>query len=390
MPLSDPSSSTTTAPLVEPDGAIGILGGGQLGRMLASAGARLGLKTRIFAPEARCPAADTATAHSVASYTDEEALAEFAKSVDVVTYEFENVPVETVDALAAFGARVAPGVRSLAVAQDRLREKEFAQSIGARTAPYHAVDDLDSLDEGLKKIGPPAILKTRRLGYDGKGQTVIVAYDGDLSQTWEKAQAHAWQALGARPSILEGFIPFEREISVIGARGADGEIALYDAAENIHRDGILKTSAVPASVNSAALEKACAIAKKMLEELDYVGVMGVEFFVVEDGDVLVNEIAPRVHNSGHWTLDACAVSQFEQHIRAVAGWPLGDPARHSDAVMENLIGEEIGDWRRWACKRQTCIHLYGKREARPDRKMGHVTRLYPRSEGRPTLVGFSQ
>ncbi|MEE2691831.1 MAG: 5-(carboxyamino)imidazole ribonucleotide synthase [Pseudomonadota bacterium] len=362
-----------------PNSVIGVLGGGQLGRMLALAAARLGLRTHVFAPEEFCPAADAVSRRTIASYTDEKALAAFAQAVDVVTYEFENVPAETVTLLESFGARVAPGAKALAVAQDRLVEKDFVNSIGARTAPYFAVDDIASLEEGLKKIGRPAILKTRRLGYDGKGQTTIGEDATDLGLTWEEAKKKAWAEIGAQPSILEGFIDFACEVSVIGARARNGDIALYDPPQNKHRGGILRTSTVPASVRPETVAEAQGIAALMLEKLDYVGVMGVEFFALENGSLLVNEFAPRVHNSGHWTLDACACSQFEQHVRAVAGWPLGDPARHSDAVMENLIGDEAEGWRDLAKMPQLAVHLYGKGEPRPGRKMGHVTQVKRRA-----------
>ncbi|MEO1242028.1 MAG: 5-(carboxyamino)imidazole ribonucleotide synthase [Pseudomonadota bacterium] len=365
--------------IVEPGGVIGVMGGGQLGRMLSIAAANLGLKTHIYCPEEGCPARDVSFAQTVASYTDKTALAAFAAKVDVVTYEFENVPAEAVEFLTLKGATVRPGAVALEKAQDRLVEKEFVNAIGAATAPFHAVDDLSSLEAGLKKIGRPAILKTRRLGYDGKGQTTIRDEDTDLPGAFEKASEYAWAEVGAAPSILEGFIPFEREISIIGARGADGEIQLYDPPENAHRNGILKSSTVPAQISGETAARARAVTTTMLETLGYVGVIGVEFFVLKDGDVLVNEFAPRVHNSGHWTSNACAVSQFEQHIRAVAGWPLGDPARHSNAVMENLIGEEANAWRELAQSPQTGVHLYGKNEARPGRKMGHVTRIAPKS-----------
>jgi len=361
--------------IVEPGGVIGILGGGQLGRMLAIAAAQLGLKTHIFCPDESCPAGDVAAASTKASYTDEAALAEFAAAVDVVTYEFENVPAETVSFLIAAGAHVHPGAKALEKAQDRLHEKEFINEIGVTTAAFHGVGDLASLEEGLRKVGRPAILKTRRLGYDGKGQTTLTDEDLDLPGAYEKAIEFAWSEVGAAPSILEGFVPFEREISIIGARGADGAIKLFDPVENVHRGGILKTSTVLAAITNATSEKAARIASHILSELDYVGVIGVEFFVLRNGDLIVNEFAPRVHNSGHWTSDACAVSQFEQHIRAVAGWPLGDPARHSDAVMENLIGNEAAAWRALAAEPSACLYLYGKCEARPGRKMGHVTRI---------------
>ncbi len=361
--------------IVEPGGVIGVLGGGQLGRMLAMAAAQLGLKTHSYCPDTPCPAEDVSAVFTHASYTDEPALAAFAASVDVITYEFENVPAETVAFLTSIGATVRPGAKALEKAQDRLFEKDFINALGAATADYHAVDDLASLEEGLNRIGRPAILKTRRLGYDGKGQTTLTDKDEDLPEAFQKAIAFAWDEIGAAPSILEAFVPFEREISIIGARSAGGEVQLYDPAENVHRSGILKTSSAPARVTPETARKARSVTSAILAALDYVGVIGVEFFVLKNGDVVINEFAPRVHNSGHWTTDACAVSQFEQHIRAVAGWPLGDPARHSDAVMENLIGDEVNAWRELASAPDACIHLYGKRQARAGRKMGHVTRL---------------
>lgn len=370
-----PSGERDSRLPVPPNGVIGVLGGGQLGRMLAMAAARLGLRTHILAPDDPCPAADVVARRTIASYTDEAALAAFAREVDVVTYEFENVPAETVTILERLGARVAPGAKALAIAQDRLAEKEFVNAIGARTAPFYAIDDLASLESGLKAIGRPAILKTRRFGYDGKGQTTIGDESEDLGLTWQEANRKAWDEIGARPSILESFIDFDCEISVIGARARDGDIALYDPPQNRHRGGILRTSIAPAPVSAETVAEAQRIAALMLERLDYVGVIGVEFFVLANGALLVNEFAPRVHNSGHWTLDACAVSQFEQHIRAVAGWPLGDPARHSDAVMENLIGEEANDWPDLAKMPQLAVHLYGKGDPRPGRKMGHVTQI---------------
>lgn len=363
--------------IVEPNGAIGILGGGQLGRMLATAAARLGLRTHVYCPEERSPAFDVAAAKTCAAYKDERALAAFAETVDIITFEFENVPAETVAFLTSNGAVVRPGAKALETSQDRLFEKDFVNAIGAKTADYHPIDDLQSLKAGLDKVGRPAILKTRRLGYDGKGQTRITGDDADLSAAYDKAIEFAWAEVGAAPSILEAFVPFEREISVIGARGSDGDIRLYDPAENVHASGILKSSSAPAAISQETAEKARSVTRKMLEELDYVGVIGVEFFVLPGGDVVINEYAPRVHNSGHWTLDACAVSQFEQHIRAVAGWPLAAPSRHSNAVMENLIGDEVKNWRALAAEPNSCVHLYGKREARPGRKMGHVTRITP-------------
>jgi 5-(carboxyamino)imidazole ribonucleotide synthase len=348
-----------------PGSRVGILGGGQLGRMLAMAAARMGMHTHVFEPADAPCAAQVANAWTQAGYDDAGALAAFARSVDVVTYEFENVPLAAVDAVAPH-APVRPGRRALEVAQDRVAEKDFLTGIGLGTAPYAAVDDEVSLDAGLARLGAPAILKTRRLGYDGKGQ-VRIADAGEA--------AAAWTAVGRVPSVLEGFVSFEREISVIAARGMDGTVAAFDPGENVHRDGILHRTTVPAQVASARAQDAVLVAGRILNALDYVGVIGVELFVTPAG-LLVNEIAPRVHNSGHWTEAACLVDQFEQHVRAVCGWPLGDGQRHSDAVMENLLGDdvfrgpEIGD---------AHLHLYGKPEARPGRKMGHFTRIAPKS-----------
>lgn len=363
---------------IGPGGVIGILGGGQLGRMLSLASARLGIDTHIYCPDAESPASAVAARTSIGSFTDALALEQFGRSVDAVTFEFENVPAETVEILTRAGVSVAPGAKALAVAQDRLIEKQFAQSLGAQTAPFEAVDSPGELAAALKRLGAPAILKTRRLGYDGKGQTLIRAAGGDAEATWLEATEKAWAEIGARPSILEGFVDFDFELSVIGARSASGEVALYDPPRNEHQNGILRRSVVPSGASENTIAAAAEITRKMLEALDYVGIMGVEFFVLKGGAVAVNEFAPRVHNSGHWTADACAVSQFEQHIRAVAGWPLGSTARHSNAVMENLIGDEAARWEPLAREAQTCVHLYGKRDAAPGRKMGHVTRLHRR------------
>lgn len=370
-------------PQVAPGGTIGILGGGQLGRMLASAAAKLGLKTHIFAPETNAPAAHAAAAHTAAPFDDTAALETFARTVDVVTLEFENVPVAALEVLIAAGAHVAPGPRALAVAQDRLVEKTFMNANGAATAPFAPVDDLASLGVALEEIGAPAILKTRRFGYDGKGQTVIRSPSSEtLSDTWEQAKAHAWKEIGARPSILEGFIPFACEISVVAARGWDGAVAMFDPARNEHENGILRRSTVPSGVSDETIARAHEIVARVLQALDYVGVLGVEFFVLKDGGLMVNEFAPRVHNSGHWTHEACHASQFEQHIRAVCGWPLGNPARHSDAVMENLLGADAHRWREIAADAGASLTLYGKGEARTGRKMGHVTRISPLTESR--------
>ena len=358
-----------------PNSVIGLLGGGQLGRLLANAASGLGLRTHIYAPEANCPAKDVAFAQTMADYDDAAALSAFARSVDVITYEFENVPAQTVEILKTAGAEVAPGGKALAVAQDRLVEKQFIETIGAKTAPYYPVDDLTSLQKGLDQVGRPAILKTRRLGYDGKGQTTLRANTDDLGETWETAKEKAWREIGARPAILEAMIDFTCEISIIGARGRNGEIVLFEPSENYHEGGILRRSTAPANISAETAAKAAAITSTLLKALDYVGVVGVEFFVLKDGDVLVNEFAPRVHNSGHWTADACVTSQFEQHIRAIAGWPLGDPKRLVPCVMENLIGAEADDWANHAREAGARLYLYGKDKTLPGRKMGHITRL---------------
>ena len=361
------SLSVTDAPL-PPNSTIGILGGGQLGRMLAMAAARLGLKCHIYEPAANPPAGDVAAVVTTASYDDQAALARFADAVDVVTFEFENVPAQAAATLLAH-APVRPNPKALEISQDRVSEKEFMASLGIPVAPWRAVGNLKELKAALAEIGAPSILKTRRLGYDGKGQVRI--------KDACKADA-AWDEIGAAPSVLEGFVAFQREISVIGARGLGGEVVCFDPGENVHRDGILHTTTVPAQISGAVRMDAVLMAGRILNALDYVGVMGVEMFQAPDGKLLVNEIAPRVHNSGHWTIEACVIDQFQQHIRAVAGWPLGDGSRHSDAVMTNLIGEDAADWQRLAGE-GAGLHLYGKAEIRAGRKMGHVTRIAPRS-----------
>lgn len=342
---------------------IGILGGGQLGRMLSVAASRLGLKTHIYEPGANPPAADVAHACTTASYDDEAALRAFAEAVDVITYEFENIPTSALDLLEPLKP-IRPGRRALAVSQDRLVEKAFLSEQGLGTAPFAAVDDEVDLAEAIAEIGTPAILKTRRFGYDGKGQARILAP--------ENAEAALADMAGA-PAILEGFVEFTHEVSVIGARGLDGSVACFDPGENIHRDGILHSTTVPATLSPAQRSDAVLIAAKILNALDYVGVMGVELFVTPKG-LLVNEIAPRVHNSGHWTQNGCLIDQFEQHIRAVAGWPLGDGSRHANVMMENLIGADVARVGELAGT-NTAIHLYGKAEVKPGRKMGHINRI---------------
>lgn len=347
-------------------GRLGILGGGQLGRMLAMAAARLGIDVHIYAPETNSPAARVAAAFTCAGYDDTAALTAFAADVDVVTTEFENVPAGTCEFLAQ-SVPVRPHAHALEIAQDRVAEKSFLNEQGIGTAPWRAVNDASDLDAAFAALGVPAILKTRRLGYDGKGQArIMTATDA----------ATAYEAMQGAPTILEGFVAFEREISVIVARGIDGITACYDPGENDHEDGILRRTTVPASISAEICERALGISRTIVTSLDYVGVMGVEMFVTPDGAILVNEVAPRVHNTGHWTLEGCAISQFEQHVRAVCGWPLGSPTRHSDAVMTNLLGAEADDWQALAQQNQA-LHLYGKGESRPGRKMGHVTELSP-------------
>lgn len=360
------SSNRRTVSPVPPGGVIGILGGGQLGRMLALAAARLGLKTHIYSDAPDAPAFDVAAAHTHASYTDKTALAGFARAVDIITFEFENIPSETLEFLAREKPAL-PDARVLAATQDRLAEKDFVSGLGIGTTRYARADTRDETSCALRAVGAPAIIKTRRLGYDGKGQARITKTD-DIDA--------ALKAIRYAPAILEKLVDFEFECSVIGARGIAGSFAAYDPPENTHGDHILRRSEVPSRLTSAQSGEAKAIARKIADALDYVGVLAVEFFVTKDGALLVNEIAPRVHNSGHWTLEACIVSQFEQHIRAVAGWPLGDPSRHSDAVMINLIGAEAEDWKALAAA-PGALHLYGKKEIRAGRKMGHVTRLSP-------------
>ena len=344
-----------------PQGAnIGILGGGQLGRMLAVAASRLGLKAHIFEPGANPPAGQVADQVTTASYEDEAALRRFAQSVDVITYEFENIPTSALDILEQIRP-IHPGRLALAISQDRLSEKEFLTGLGLKVAPYANVTSAAEAEAAAQSIGTPSILKTRRMGYDGKGQ-VRLKNVSDMEQ--------AWQAMQGAPSVLEGFINFSHEVSVIAARTSDGQVACYDPGENVHREGILHSTTVPASLSAAQRMDAVLLAGQILNALDYVGVMGVELFVTADG-LIVNEIAPRVHNSGHWTQNGCDICQFEQHIRAVAGWPLGDGGRHSDMRMENLIGADM-DRVPELRKTNAALHLYGKSEVKPGRKMGHV------------------
>lgn len=352
-----------TKPLA-PGATIGILGGGQLGRMLSVAASRLGFKCHIYEPGANPPAGDVAAQVTTASYEDDAALRAFADAVDVITYEFENIPTSALDLLESLRP-IRPGREALRVSQDRVVEKEFLSGLGLKTAPFAAVDSRADLDEAMQTAGVPGILKTRRFGYDGKGQARIMKA--------EQADA-AFADMAGAPAILEGFIDFSHEVSVIAARSVGGQVACYDPGENVHRDGILHTTTLPARLNPVQRMDAVLLAGQILNALDYVGVMGVELFVTPNG-LIVNEIAPRVHNSGHWTQDGCCVDQFEQHIRAVAGWPLGDGSRHSDIEMLNLIGDDMDRVPELANDPNVALHLYGKTDVKPGRKMGHANRV---------------
>ena len=352
-----------------PGQTIGILGGGQLGRMLAMSAARLGMRTHVFEPGALPPAGEVAGMTTTAEYCDREALADFAGGVDVVTYEFENVPAEALDLIEA-RVPIRPNRRALAVSQDRLREKRFLNGIGLATAPFHPVDSASPnaasiLMRAMEAVGLPAILKTRQLGYDGKGQVRVETAD---------CCTDALASMAGAAAILEGFVAFEREISVIAARGVNGRIAFFEPGENVHKDGILHMTSVPARIDRGTRERAFEIAAAILDALDYCGVIGVELFDTEVG-LVVNEFAPRVHNSGHWTEAGAVIDQFEQHVRAVAGWPIADPIRHSDVEMTNLIGQDLADVPAIAREVGARLHLYGKTETRAGRKMGHVTRV---------------
>ena len=356
--------------MVRPGGTLGILGGGQLGRMLAIAAAQLGLKAHVYAPDRDSPAFDVAAAHTLAPYADEDSLLRFAGSVDAVTYEFENIPSAAAALLSAH-ATLRPNSRALATTQDRLEEKTFVAGLGIPTAPFAEVSSEEDLARALAAIGRPAMLKTRRFGYDGKGQVVLRE---------ESDPAQAWAQVGRAPCILEGFVAFEQEVSVVAARSAEGAFAAYDLCANTHRDQILDVTRVPADVAPSTARAGLQIAEAIAHALDYVGVLTVELFLVRRDGVerlVVNEIAPRVHNSGHWTIEGALTSQFEQHVRAVCGWPLGATTRIGAVEMRNLIGEDVADWHSILAEPGAHLHLYGKAEARPGRKMGHVTRILP-------------
>jgi 5-(carboxyamino)imidazole ribonucleotide synthase len=353
---------------------IGILGSGQLGKMLAQAASRLGFVAHVYGDDWG-PAFDVCAVHAIGRYTNLARLDEFARGVDVVTYEFENVPVEAAEHLAK-QVPVRPGAQALAVAQDRIVEKEFISKLGVPVAPYLVLDGEARVADavsGFAGWGKAGILKTARLGYDGKGQ-VPIAVGGDI--------VGAFENLKGVPCVLEQRVDFACEISVIAVRGLDGKLACYDCPRNEHGAGILRRSTVPSGVPASVEAEARKIAGRIADALDYVGVLGVELFYLGPGasvPLMVNEIAPRVHNSGHWTMDACAVDQFESHIRAIAGWPLGTTSRHSDAAMVNLIGHDVDRWKEIAAEPNACLHLYGKREARDGRKMGHVNHVAPRT-----------
>ncbi|MCC1482592.1 5-(carboxyamino)imidazole ribonucleotide synthase [Roseibaca sp. Y0-43] len=351
-----------------PQGAtIGILGGGQLGRMLSAAASRLGYRCHVYDPGANPPAGDVCAQVTTAPWEDVAALNAFAASVDVITFEFENIPTATLDLLEATRP-IRPNRRALAVSQDRLTEKQFLRDLGLMTAPFAPVSDAESMAAAVAQIGAPAILKTRRMGYDGKGQARIMApADADAALA-EMAGADA---------ILEGFVDFSHEVSVIASRGLDGRVAAYDPGENLHEGGILRRTTVPARLTGSQRADAVLLAGRILNALDYVGVMGVELFVTQQG-LIVNEIAPRVHNSGHWTQNGCTVDQFEQHIRAITGLPLGDGHRYADVVMENLIGDDMDRVPDLLTERDVALHLYGKPERRAGRKMGHANRIVSR------------
>jgi len=348
---------------------IGIIGGGQLGRMLAQSAAQLGAKTIILCPDYAPPAAQVANEHIQADYGNVEALMEFASRVDMATYEFENLPV---DALAQLNKQVDifPNIHALEIAQDRLAEKDFLNQTGIETAPYEAVDSYEDLQKAVQNISLPAVLKTRRFGYDGKGQ-MMMRQEDDV--------AMAWEALRSAPGglILEGLVDFEREVSVIAARGQDGQVKCYDPVWNTHENHILSWSRVPSGLNDSSAGKAVAQAERLITALDYVGTLTIEFFALADGTLKANEIAPRVHNSGHWTIEGAVTSQFENHMRAVMGWPLGATTTLGTIEMRNLIGRDVDEVPELAKDSQAHIHLYGKGAPRLGRKMGHVTWVKP-------------
>jgi len=360
----------TTGPL-GPGSVIGILGGGQLGRMTALAAARLGYKVHVYCPDPSAPAKHVSNVSTTASYEDSSQLSEFARSVDVVTFEFENIPTTAIVTVSEIKP-VRPHCRALEIAQDRIVEKKFLSSLGISTTPYWSVRDVNELEEALRSLNGSGVLKSARLGYDGKNQTRVSI--GDQASV-------AWGAMNGKAGILEKWVNFDSEISVIVARSDDGTTATYDPVQNRHRRYILETTIAPAPIDPRVAEKAREIACEIAKAIDLVGVLAVEMFLTSDSELLVNEIAPRPHNSGHWTIDACSTSQFEQLVRAICGMPLGSTERHSDAEMHNLIGDAAEQWFQYLTEPGTILHLYGKSETRPGRKMGHVTRLKPIAAG---------
>jgi 5-(carboxyamino)imidazole ribonucleotide synthase len=355
--------------IIAPGSTIGILGGGLVGRMTALAAAQLGYRCHVFCPEKDSPAKQVSSLATTAEYTDQAALGRFARGIDVATFEFENVELAAARYLAKL-KKLRPGPNALEIAQDRLKEKNFLRGIGIETTDYFPVAGARELAQAMAALNSRAILKTVRLGYDGKGQMAV-----------EKGAnpAASWKRFGAKAGILEGRVDFACEVSVIVARGLDGKIASYIPVENRHNRGILDTTSAPARIGKAEAREATRIAILAAEKLEIVGLLAVEMFVTREGRVLINEIAPRPHNSGHWTIDACVTSQFEQLVRAICGLPLGSPERHSDAVMKNLIGDEVKDWKAVLADPGAKLHLYGKGKPMPGRKMGHVTWLKPKS-----------
>lgn len=363
---------------MKPGSVVGIIGGGQLGRMSAMAAARLGFVVHVFSPEPDGPAAQVAARNTVAAYDDLAALKLFADDVDVITFEFENLPAESLALLESLKP-VRPGAKILAISQDRLLEKQFLNDAGITTAPWAKVESLAQLEEAVQRLGLPAVLKTTRLGYDGKGQAVLRSLE-DL--------AAAFAQLEPKPLVLEGFVDFGAEISVMVARGMTGEVVCFDTVENRHKHHILDMTLAPAPLPPDILVQAQEIARTIAQRLELVGLLGVELFVTAKGEVVVNEIAPRPHNSGHWTMDACPCGQFEMQIRAVTGLPLPPATRHSDAVMKNLVGpEDMALWPQILATPGLIAHHYGKGEARPGRKMGHFNRLFPKG-GLPGEFGI--
>ena len=361
-----------------PNSTIGILGGGQLARMLSLAASPLGYKTCVYCPEDNGPALDVSHSNIVGAYDDQQKLKAFADKVDVITYEFENIPAATIAYLDGL-VNVHPNLKSLQASQDRLVEKDYLNKVGTQTAPYANVTNKADLDAAIEQLGLPAILKTRTMGYDGKGQ-VAIKNSGDIAEAYKLIENNIYG-----DCILEGFIDFDLEISVIIARDTAGNVAIFEPSENDHKNHILDISTIPANVSSFIKDQAAALATDIIKGLDYVGIMGVELFVssTADNPLIVNEIAPRVHNSGHWTQDACYISQFEQHIRAITNMPLGTTNRHSDVVMKNLIGEDVNQAENYAQQENAHIHLYGKADIKPGRKMGHINLLYPLGQTKP-------